>query len=140
MLKTIYNNIIISYNRLNETNLAKITLQELYKYFNLWIRKLNIQSITESDQSDSENNEESDIEIDNNVNYNEIEQFDSIDDDVFSQVNSVTEDQNNEYQSQLSQSDEIKNDINIDKSILMKLIHQNTIDTPEILQNKIYLL
>lgn len=35
MLKTIYNNIIISYNRLNETNLAKITLQELYKYFNL---------------------------------------------------------------------------------------------------------
>lgn len=35
MLKTIYNNIIISYNRLNEINLAKITLQELYKYFNI---------------------------------------------------------------------------------------------------------
>lgn len=102
---------------------------------------MNVQSITESDQSDNDKNEEeSDIEIDNNVNYNEIEQFDSIDDDVFSQVNSVTEDQYNEYQSQLSQSDEIKNDINIDKSILMKLIHQNTIDTPEILQNKIYLL
>lgn len=134
MIKTIYNNLIISYNRYYEITNAKTALNELYT-------RLNIGSIVESDESDDEygkeEEEENDDDNDNNEEMEEKENINNYESPKKKRKIINNESEENSLNS-IEDDDLSTSEISFDKNLINEILKQHSIDSAEILQNKLY--
>lgn len=138
MVKTIYNNLIISYNRYNEMKNAKTALSELY-------RRLNIGSIVESDESDGGIESEEQMEEEEEEEEEEEQQQKEENNKPIESpkkkrkiVNIIENESEENSINSMEEETTSAPRYSFDKNWVNELLKQHSIDSAEILQNKLY--